>query len=172
VLVIGFLGSFGSLSLHQSSQIEERGVPEMRSTASQSAGALTGQTVRFITIVVLCVCAASTGARARDSNGELAAQIDQIMTAAYKPDQPGAAVIVVKDGKTIFRKGYGMADLELGVKIEPDHVFRIGSITKQFTAVAILELMERGKLSLSDEITKFFPRLSDSRAKDHDRASC
>jgi CubicO group peptidase (beta-lactamase class C family) len=129
----------------------------MRSTTSQSVGALTGQTLRFITIVVLCVCAASTGAVARDSNGDLAAQIDQIMTAAYKPDQPGAAVIVVKDGKTIFRKGYGMADLELGVKIEPDHVFRIGSITKQFTAVAILELMERGKLSLSDEITRFFP---------------
>jgi CubicO group peptidase (beta-lactamase class C family) len=66
-------------------------------------------------------------------------------------------VIVVKDAKIIFRKGQGMANLEFGVPIEPDMVFRLGSITKQFTAVAILMLAEQGKLALDDSISKFLP---------------
>ena len=54
-------------------------------------------------------------------------------------------------------KGFGMANLELDVKVEPKHVFEIGSITKQFTAVSILLLEEQGKLSLGNEITKYIP---------------
>jgi len=83
--------------------------------------------------------------------------IDTLIQESYKPAEPGVAVIVVKDGKTVFRKGHGMANLELGVAIEPDMVFRIGSATKQFTAVAILMLAEQGKLSLDDSISKFLP---------------
>ena len=86
-----------------------------------------------------------------------AKKIDAVMAEVYKPGQPGAAIIVRKDGETIFRKGYGLADLELGVPIEPDMVFRLGSITKQFTAVSILMLAQEGKLGLQDEITKFLP---------------
>jgi CubicO group peptidase (beta-lactamase class C family) len=84
-------------------------------------------------------------------------KIDAVMTEVYKPGQPGAAVILRKNGETIFRKGYGLADLELGVRVEPDMIFRLGSITKQFTAVSILLLAEQGKLGLQDEITKFLP---------------
>jgi len=87
----------------------------------------------------------------------LAKKIDAVMTEVYHPDGPGAAIIVRKDGKTIFRKGYALADLELGVPVEPDMVFRLGSITKQFTAVSILMLAEQAKLGLQDEITKFLP---------------
>ncbi len=87
----------------------------------------------------------------------LAAKIDAVMAAVYKPGEPGAAVIVRKDGRTVLRKGYGMADLELGVPVSPDMVFRLGSITKQFTAVAVLLLAQDGKLGLQDEITKFLP---------------
>jgi CubicO group peptidase (beta-lactamase class C family) len=83
--------------------------------------------------------------------------IDNLIQETYPPTQPGAAVIVVRDGEIIFRKGQGMANLELGVPIEPDMVFRLGSITKQFTAVAILMLAEQGKLALDDAITKFLP---------------
>src|SRR6266540_2100464 len=83
--------------------------------------------------------------------------IDNLVQASYKPTEPGGAVIVVRDGKIIFRKGQGMANLELGVPIEPDMVFRLGSITKQFTAVAILMLAEQGKLALDDSISKFLP---------------
>jgi CubicO group peptidase (beta-lactamase class C family) len=87
----------------------------------------------------------------------LASKIDAVMSAVYKPGQPGAALLVRKDGRTIVRKGYGMADLELGVPVAPEMIFRLGSITKQFTAVSILLLAQDGKLGLQDEITKFLP---------------
>ena len=83
--------------------------------------------------------------------------IDTLIQESYKPAEPGVAVIVVKDSETVFRNGCGMANLELNVPIEPDMVFRIGSATKQFTAVAILMLAEQGKLSLDDSISKFLP---------------
>ncbi|HYN03395.1 MAG TPA: serine hydrolase [Vicinamibacteria bacterium] len=82
------------------------------------------------------------------------AAIDTLLKGSFSADRPGAAVIVVKDGRTLFRKAYGMADLELGVTLQPDMVFRLGSITKQFTAAAILMLAEEGKLSLQDPIEK------------------
>jgi CubicO group peptidase (beta-lactamase class C family) len=66
-------------------------------------------------------------------------------------------VLVARDGRVLMRKAYGMADLELGVPMRPEHVLRLGSITKQFTAVGVLMLVEEGKVSLGDEITKFFP---------------
>ena len=95
--------------------------------------------------------------RAQNGNEALATAIDTLMSSNFSPQEPGASVIVVKDGKVIFRKGYGLANVELGVAVEPDMIFRIGSITKQFTAVAILMLEEQGKLSVKDEITKYFP---------------
>lgn len=85
-------------------------------------------------------------------------QMHSLLAGRFKPNEPGVAVIVVRDGHTLFRKGYGMADLELGVRIQPDMVFRLGSITKQFTAVAILMLEARGKLSVQDRIGKYIPR--------------
>jgi D-alanyl-D-alanine carboxypeptidase len=86
-----------------------------------------------------------------------AREIDTLLRQTYQPDEPGAAVIVVGDGSVILRGGYGMANLELGVAIEPDMVFRLGSVTKQFTAVVILMLLEEGKLRLDDDITRFLP---------------
>jgi CubicO group peptidase (beta-lactamase class C family) len=87
----------------------------------------------------------------------LAKTLDAMLTGLYPKDAPGAAVIAVRDGRTVLRKAYGMADLELGVPLQPDMVFRIGSMTKQFTAAAILMLVEEGKLAVSDPITKFLP---------------
>jgi CubicO group peptidase (beta-lactamase class C family) len=83
--------------------------------------------------------------------------IDSLLTANYPPDGPGAAVIVVKDGKVLHRKGYGLANMELDVLIQPETVFKVGSVTKQFTAVSILMLAEEGELALSDPIEKFLP---------------
>lgn len=88
---------------------------------------------------------------------DLAAQIDQMLADTFKANEPGAAVIVLRDGKPILRKGYGLANLELGVPVTPQMVFRLGSITKQFTAVAILMLVEAGKIKLSDEVTRYLP---------------
>ena len=86
-----------------------------------------------------------------------AARIDAFLSGIYKPDQPGAAIIAVKDGKVVFRKGYGLAEVELGMPIRPEMVFRIGSVTKQFTATAVMMLVEEGKLALDDQITKWLP---------------
>ena len=102
--------------------------------------------------------AARSAARSADKDDQaLAAQIDDLLTASFQPDAPGAAVIVVRDGNVILRKGYGMANLELGVPVEPEMVFRLGSVAKQFTAMAILMLSEEGKLALTDEITEYLP---------------
>jgi CubicO group peptidase (beta-lactamase class C family) len=68
-------------------------------------------------------------------------------------------VVIARDGEAIVRRAYGAADLELGVALRPEHVFRIGSITKQFTAVAILQLVERGFLRLDDDVREHVPDL-------------
>lgn len=91
------------------------------------------------------------------SNKSLIAEMTQLIEEAYAADEPGCAVIVVQGGEVLLRVGRGMANLELNVPIEPDMVFRIASITKQFTAVSILMLTEQGKITLDDPITRFFP---------------
>lgn len=88
---------------------------------------------------------------------QLAAEYDKMLSQQFKSNETGATVLVARNGEIVYKKGFGMASLELNVPMRTDHVFRIGSITKQFTAVAILQLMEQGKLGLQDEITKFIP---------------
>jgi D-alanyl-D-alanine carboxypeptidase len=87
----------------------------------------------------------------------LSQKITAFLENIYPKNEPGAAVLAVKDGKIILRQGFGMANLELGIPINPGMVFRIGSITKQFTSVAIMKLAEAGKLSVSDDIEKYLP---------------
>src|SRR5687768_8844633 len=87
----------------------------------------------------------------------LTTELDKLLAAQFKDNEPGVAVLVARKGEIIYKKGFGLANLELSVPMQADHIFRIGSITKQFTAVAILQLMEQGKLNLQDEITKFIP---------------
>jgi D-alanyl-D-alanine carboxypeptidase len=99
----------------------------------------------------------TAGAVARPASADPATAIDRLFAAAVKPGDPAMTVIVVKDGKTLFRKAYGLANLELQVPARPEMVFRIGSVTKQFTAAAILMLVEQGKLALTDDITKVLP---------------
>jgi CubicO group peptidase (beta-lactamase class C family) len=76
--------------------------------------------------------------------------IDKKKVASY-------AVGVMKDGRLVLARGYGFADLENEVPATAETVYRLGSITKQFTAMAILQLAEQGKLSVDDELTKFLP---------------
>jgi D-alanyl-D-alanine carboxypeptidase len=111
----------------------------------------------YLAAILLLVALTVQATAQAPASGNLTSAINQEMEKMFKANEPGAAVIVVRDGQVVFRKGYGMANMELGVAIEPDMIFRIGSITKQFTAVSILMLVEQGKLSLSDEITKFLP---------------
>lgn len=91
------------------------------------------------------------------NDADIAAKIDAVLAPHFKLNEPGATVIVTRDGKPVFRKAYGMANIELGVPMRPEMSLRLGSITKQFTAVAILMLADRGKLSIDDDITKHLP---------------
>ncbi|TAE47634.1 MAG: serine hydrolase [Bacteroidetes bacterium] len=88
---------------------------------------------------------------------KLSAEFDRILSAEYKADGPGCTALVAQNGKIIYQKAFGMANIELDVPMRPEMVFRIGSISKQFTAIAILQLLEQGKLSLQDPITKYVP---------------
>ena len=91
------------------------------------------------------------------AQSDLATQIDDIVQSTYSDDLPGATIIVVKDGKVLYRGAKGMANMELGISLQPEMVFRLGSITKQFTAASILILREQEKLRLQDTIDKFLP---------------
>jgi CubicO group peptidase (beta-lactamase class C family) len=92
------------------------------------------------------------------NRSELLARIDAIVEEAMESDRVvGTSVGVRKNGEILVAKGYGYADLENHVRATEHTVYRIGSISKQFTAVAIMMLVEQGKLSLQDDLTKFLP---------------
>ncbi|MEJ7701395.1 MAG: serine hydrolase [Pyrinomonadaceae bacterium] len=81
-------------------------------------------------------------------------QIDKLFS-GYNSTTPGVAVAVVKDGKIVFQKGYGTANLEYDLPITPKTVFQIASVSKQFTAFSIYLLEKQGKISLEDDIRKY-----------------
>ncbi|GAB2611904.1 hypothetical protein GCM10027191_04650 [Novilysobacter erysipheiresistens] len=84
--------------------------------------------------------------------------IDQLM-ARYAGDVPGASLLVLKDGEPVVRRGYGLSELERGVEAGPATNYRLASITKQFTAAAILLLAENGALDLDDPLRQWLPSL-------------
>lgn len=86
---------------------------------------------------------------------KLEKEIDKVALENFKKDEPGAVIFIAKNNEIIYRKAFGQANLELSVALNPDMVLEIGSISKQFTAVAILQLVEKGQLKLSDPISKF-----------------
>jgi CubicO group peptidase (beta-lactamase class C family) len=86
--------------------------------------------------------------------------IDSIVGPNNKPDVPGTMVMIAEDGKVVFQKAYGLASMELKVPLRTDHAIAIGSVSKQFTAIGVLKLVEQGRLKLSDDIRKYFPDMN------------
>jgi CubicO group peptidase (beta-lactamase class C family) len=86
-----------------------------------------------------------------------AATIDSLFAKFVSAHDPGCAVLVIKDGQRVFRKGYGVADLRTLQKIGPETNFRLASLTKQFTAMAVMLLVHDGKLHYEDRLTDVFP---------------
>jgi CubicO group peptidase (beta-lactamase class C family) len=84
-------------------------------------------------------------------------RIDSLMSSIYTNDRPGAAIAIVRNGKVVFKKGYGIADLNSKEPVTTSTNFNICSMTKQFTAYCILKLAHEKKLSLNDKIDKYFP---------------
>lgn len=93
---------------------------------------------------------------------DLPAKLDQVIAGFQKDHSFIGSVLIAKGGKVILEKGYGMANIELGVPNGPDTKFRLGSITKQFTATAILQLEEQHKLSVTDAACKYIAECPDS----------
>src|SRR5437870_6159040 len=109
----------------------------------------------------LLIFMAASGPAASAAEDKKAAAVDEVFADLTKPGSPGCALGVYRDGKIIYSKGYGLANLEENVPITPESVFDIGSTSKQFTAASILLLEERGKLSVNDDIRKYIPELPD-----------
>lgn len=86
---------------------------------------------------------------------QIITKADEYMKASVKFDQFSGTVLVAKNGVPIFNRGYGMANIELKVPNTTNTVFKIASLTKQFTAMAIMQLQERGKLNINDAICKY-----------------
>ena len=99
------------------------------------------------------------------SDAKAAQEADAILAERFKDGLPGAAAIVVRDGRVIFRKAYGLANLELGVPMRPEMVFQVGSVTKQFTSAAVLMLVEQGKINLDDDFRSYLPEYPDKGAR-------
>lgn len=86
-----------------------------------------------------------------------AAKIDELMKVYTSYKQFNGAVLVAENGKVIFKKGYGMANMEWNIPIETDTRFRLGSITKQFTSMLVMQLVQEGKIKLEGKLTDYLP---------------
>ncbi|MBK7598693.1 MAG: serine hydrolase [Acidobacteria bacterium] len=92
---------------------------------------------------------------------ELANRIDEVFRQYDKPGSPGCSLAVVRDGKVVYKHGYGYANLEYDIPISPSTVFHVASVSKQFTAFAITLLASEGRLKLDDDIRKYLPEVPD-----------
>ncbi len=88
------------------------------------------------------------------------ARVDKLFS-QFNNSTPGVAVAVVKDGEIVYKRGFGMANLEYNIPITPGSIFHVASISKQFTAMSIVLLAQQGKLSLDDDIRKYIPEVPD-----------
>ena len=93
--------------------------------------------------------------------GSVDGRVDKLFERWDRPDSPGCALGVVKDGRLVYARGYGMADLEHSIPITPRSVFDIASTSKQFTSMAIMLLVKEGKISLDDDVRKYVPEVPD-----------
>ena len=82
---------------------------------------------------------------------------DELMAAWSKGESPGAAVLVIRDGRVLLKKGYGLSNIKTGEAINASTVFDLASVSKQFTAMSIMLLAGQRKLTLDDSLAKFFP---------------
>src|SRR5712692_5569738 len=112
-------------------------------------------------LAALLIFMAPSGAVASAADDKKSAAVDEVFADLTKPESPGCALGVYRDGKIIYSKGYGLANLEENIPITPETVFDIGSTSKQFTAASILLLEEQGKLSVNDDVRKYIPELPD-----------
>jgi CubicO group peptidase (beta-lactamase class C family) len=111
--------------------------------------------------LILSILASTAMAQRLTAPPDAQHRVDQTFARFDRGDSPGCAVGASIGGETVLRSAYGMADLEHDTKLTPETIFEPGSITKQFTAAAVLLLAQDGKLALDDPVAKYFPELPD-----------
>lgn len=125
--------------------------------------AIMGSNLATRTATLLAIIAHSllvpVSALTQSTTNDLTAKVDQVFAQIDKPTSPGCALAVIKDGQIVHKRGYGMADLDHDIPIRPDTPFHVASLSKQFTAFAILLLAQQGKLSLDDKVQKYITEL-------------
>lgn len=112
--------------------------------------------MRFARGAAILLLAFAMTAAAQQPKRDVAKETDALFR-DYTGDAPGAAVLVIQGGKTRFKKSYGLAELETNRRATPRTNYRLASVSKQFTATAVLLLADRGRLSLDDTLPTFFP---------------
>ncbi|MFD0750638.1 serine hydrolase domain-containing protein [Mucilaginibacter calamicampi] len=108
--------------------------------------------LRYIFLLLALLFANTTKAQQLTAN--MKAAFDDLIDTRYKADEPGGVVLIAQNGSILYQRAFGMSDVEEHVKMQADMLFNIGSQTKQFTAVRILQLAEQGKLSVTDHLSK------------------
>jgi len=124
-------------------------------------------------IVALVFLALTIAARAAAQ--DVAPKFDEYLSEVAKQGRFSGAALVARDGKVVFSKGYGLANAEWDIPNTPTTKFRLGSITKQFTAASVLLLQERGKLNLQDSICRYFDNCPEAWKEvtiHHQNSSC
>jgi CubicO group peptidase (beta-lactamase class C family) len=113
-----------------------------------------------LALAILALCAAATAGSANQSEKDPRSEnVDKLFAQWDKPDSPGCELGVIKDGQIVYKRGFGMANLEHAIPMSPASIMDTGSVSKQFTAMAIALLAEQGLLSLDDDIRKYMPEL-------------
>jgi len=125
-----------------------------------------GTTSTVLVVIVAAVLSASAPLPAHASGQayaktEVTAQVDELFAQWDTEDSPGAAVGIFKDGRIVYARGYGVANLDYGIPLVPQSVLRIGSISKQFVGMCIAILAAQEKLSLDDDIRAYLPEMPD-----------
>ena len=119
------------------------------------------KTASFLLLAALVACGQTAAPISAAIPDDRVAQVEALFEPLNEGKQPGAAVLIVKDGQVVLQQGFGYADIENDVRISADSSFRLGSVSKQFTTMAIAVLAEEGKLDFDDLITVHVPELDD-----------
>ncbi len=112
-------------------------------------------------IIILLITILFANTISAQNSRKISKNIASYFENKFEDNKPGVAALIVKSGKVLYSKGHGIANMEWNTKIETNTVFQIGSVTKLFTALATLQLIENNKLRLSDTIQKFVPSFPD-----------
>lgn len=114
--------------------------------------------LRVILPLLLFGAAASPSPTEQNSNDAASRKVDEYINAEIQREKiPGLSLGVIQNGKVIKARGYGLSNVELDVPVKPETIFQTGSVGKQFTATAVMMLVEEGKIGLDDKISKYFP---------------